>query len=210
MEGDGEAKLENIRACITLSYAKGKNDIKNDDSTLYFRPLEDPKENMGIISLILTHALRHGMVRGSTIQEVPDNAIGAPHSDIIWLYPHRPVVAAIESNKMRTMNLEKTSHPPQLLQTIKNMGLISNLISPVTLHAIRYGNAQDVAHLPRVQNAGFTDDTVRQTLAHANKSLLSGVTERYVGSHTLEIYNDRATAQYTHPWGGSIQRKICI
>jgi hypothetical protein len=201
IEGDGEAKLENIRACITLCYTKGKKDILNADEPFYLSPLEDSERHMCIVSLILIHALRHGMVRGSTIQEVLNDTIDAHDSTIVWLYPDRPVTASISQHTMRTMDLENPAHPCQMLRTIKEMGLISNLLSPVTVHSLRYGAAQDTAHLPRVAVAGFTDDTVRQTMGHTHESMTRGVTEMYAGKHTQETYNLRAAAQYVPRWG---------
>jgi len=202
VEGDGTAKLKNLRARVTLSFLKDRKDIKNDDVEIYFRTLEDPKENqMCIVSLILIHALRHGMVRGSTIDEVLNNAIRTPDSHIAWLYPHRPLLTAIKAKTMKTVNLDQPANPSQMLRTVKEMGLISNLLSPVTLHALRYGAAQDVAHLPRNHAAGFVDDTVRQSLGHSNDAMHRGVTEMYAGSHTRETYNDRAAAKFSHVWG---------
>jgi len=90
------------------------------------------------------------------------------------------------------------------------MGLISNLLSPVTLHALRYGHAQDVAHLPRDQTAGFVDDSIRQSLSHAPTTLMRGTTEMYTGPHTREIYNDRAAAQYTNPWGAEFSEESAL
>ena len=210
IEGDGEAKLENIKACITLCYTKGKKDTLNADDPFYFSPLEDSEKHMCIISLILIHALRHGMVRGSTLQEVLDDTIDAPDSTIVWLYPNRPVTAAISSHTMRTMDLEKPAQPSQMLSAIKEMGLISNLLSPVTLHSLRYGAAQDTAHLPPALGAGFTDDATRQTMGHAAATLSRGLTEMYVGKHTRETYNARAAVQYVPRWGAKFSEASAI
>ena len=81
------------------------------------------------------------------------------------------------------------------------MGLISNILSPVILHSLRYGATQDTAHLLPAPGAGFTDDTVRQTMGHAPETLARGLTEMYAGKHTRETYNARAAAQYV-PRGG--------
>jgi hypothetical protein len=208
----GEAKLSNIKARITLSYMKGMKDTLNMDGVFYLRPLEEHTNegHMCVISVLLIHALRQGMVRGSTLSEVLENAIAAPDSCIIWTFPDRPVLPAIISNKTRRVDLEKPARPDQILRVIKEMGLISNILSPVTLHALRYGNAQDVAHLPRDQTAGFVDDSVRQTLSHAPVTLMYGTTEMYTGAHTRETYKDRAAAQYRNPWGAKFSEASAL
>ncbi|TAQ88753.1 hypothetical protein B7494_g2950 [Chlorociboria aeruginascens] len=209
--GNREPKLENIKASITLEYVKCKKDLMNDDHTFYLRPLEDANEShMCIISLILTHAFRHNLVRGTTMQEVLNNAIEAPNSEIVWLYPDRPIITAFERIGYTKIDLEKTAHPDQLLRTIKEMGIISNIISPVTTHALRFGAAQDTAHLTRNAANGFVDDTVRQTIGHSTASMNRGTTEVYAGNPTRETYNDRATAQFSHAWAAKFSETSAL
>ncbi|RDL39906.1 uncharacterized protein BP5553_04246 [Venustampulla echinocandica] len=207
-----EAKLANIKARITLSYMKGMKDTLNMDGVFYFRPMEENanEDHMCVISLLLVHALRHGLVLGSTLSEVLENAVASPDSCVVWTSPDRPVLTAILANKMRCVDLKKPAHPGQVLMTLKHMGLISNILSPVRLHCLRYGNAQDVAHLPRDHTAGFVDDTVRQTLSHAPVTMIHGVTEMYTGPHTRETYNDRAAAQYTNHWGAKFSDESAL
>ncbi|KAF8854058.1 hypothetical protein BDZ45DRAFT_806147 [Acephala macrosclerotiorum] len=208
----GEAKLANVKARITLSYMKGMKDTLNMDGVFYFRPMEENtnEDHMCVISVLLIHALRHGLVHGSTLSEVLENAIAAPDSCVVWTFPDRPVLTAVLANKTRRVDLEQPARPDQVLRVIKHMGLISNILSPVRLHALRYGNAQDVAHLPRDQTAGFVDGTVRQTMSHAPVTLMNGTTEMYTGVHTRETYNDRAAAQYTHPWGAKFSEESAL
>lgn len=62
-------KWENLRAQICIEYEKGKKDVRNDRQECYLRPLSDPDEHhMCPITLLLIHALRHGLVRGFTLQ----------------------------------------------------------------------------------------------------------------------------------------------
>ncbi|KAJ6093103.1 hypothetical protein N7486_008392 [Penicillium sp. IBT 16267x] len=69
------------------------------------------------------------------------------------------------------------------------MGLVSNILSRVYIHATRLGAIREVAHLPKTtESFGFTTDEHRQTMGHANQH----VTERYVGGHTMEVFNERA------------------
>jgi len=71
---------------------KGLKDTLNQDGVFYVRPMEENtnEDHMCVISVLLIHALRHGLVRGSTLSEVLENAIAAPDSCIIWTFPDRP------------------------------------------------------------------------------------------------------------------------
>ena len=199
---DGKPRFENLKAHIITEFAKGKKDLDNMDDDAFMHPLDDPRQHhMCPITLLLVHALRHGLVRGSTVQEVLDHAMDAADSKVVWLYPNRPVLAAFTSKSTRELDLDKPAGIDQTLQSIKQMGIVSNVLSRVYIHATRLGTARDVAHLPAVDGAGFTDNVVRQSLGRTNSALNSGITENYVGSHTRELYNDRATTQFQSRWG---------
>lgn len=50
-----------------------------DDVVKYLRPLDDVQYvHMCPIALLLTHALRNGLVHGTTLEEVLDNAMKQP------------------------------------------------------------------------------------------------------------------------------------
>lgn len=73
LNGNGAATWESLEACVTLKYAKGIKHVQNKELEYYLNSLNDPKhQHTCPITLILIHALRHGLVRGTTIQEVLD------------------------------------------------------------------------------------------------------------------------------------------
>lgn len=69
------------------------------------------------------------------------------------------------------------------------MGLASNILGRVYIHATRLSAIREVAHLPNnTESFGFTIDGHRQMMGHSNQR----VTEQYVGGHTMEVFNARA------------------
>lgn len=203
MEGE-EPRFENLRARVILRHTKGYKDKRNEDVDLYLRPLNNPKyHHMCPITLLLIHALRHGLVLGSTIEQVLSHAVRAPDSKVIWLFPDHPIVAAFEIKGQRRCVLDKPATVDQLLDSVKQMGIVSNILTRVYTHATRLGTAQDLAHLPSTaeQASGFTTNLVRQGLAHKNSAFQRGLTQSYTGHATRELYNDRVTNEYSNPWG---------
>lgn len=202
IEGDGEPKLENLRARINVEFSKGKKDVGNDDVDYYLRPLSDSSQHhMCPITMLLIHALRHGLVRGSSIQEILETAAATPDSKVVWLFPHRPIIAAVSHDKNHVLDLDKSATINQPLSTIRQMGIMSNILSRVYVHALRLGTAQDVAHLAPKDGSGYTTNEVRQALNHSNASHQRGVTQHYAGDPTRETFNDRADRQFEHSWG---------
>lgn len=59
-----------------------------------------------------------------------------------------------------------------------------------------------MAHLPKEKDgAGFSTNSVRQSLNHTNSSRQSGVTNAYAGHPTREFYNDRVDREYENMFG---------
>lgn len=81
--GDGEPRFENLRALITVEFAKDAKTVRNEYFEFPSRPLDDPKhQHMCPTALILIHALRHGLLAALSLQEILDNAAAAPDSRV--------------------------------------------------------------------------------------------------------------------------------
>jgi hypothetical protein len=201
-EGD-EPKFENITVKIIVEFAKNRKSTKNDALEYYLRPLSNPAfYHMCPVALLIIHALRHGLVHGSTIEEVLQHAADAPNGRVKWLFPNYPIVSAFNNLAKKGCKLDKPAGTSQLLQTIKQMAVVSGILTRVTTHDIRLGAAQDIAHLsPAKDGSGFTTNEVHQFLGYNDASYQAGTTEGYVGRPTREFYNDRADRQYESHFG---------
>lgn len=193
IEGD-EPVFCNMRARITIEFEKGHKTAMNEETTRYFRPLNDPSNtHMCPIALLLIHCLRHSLVSGTSLQDVLDLAWKRADRTVVWLSPDRPILTAFAMSPLRC-ELDKAAGVDQLRQTIKEMGIVAGMLDCAYSHALRLGSARDVAHLPAREGAGLATDNVRQSLGHKHSSLASGTTERYVGGASEELYNSRAKA----------------
>ncbi|KAI9793441.1 MAG: hypothetical protein M1816_000335 [Peltula sp. TS41687] len=196
LDDRNEPRLENLRARISIEYQKGFKDTRNERLECFVSPIDDPcHPYMCLITLLLIHSLRHGLVRGSNITDVLRHASGAPDGKVECLYPHRPILTAFRSDEKAQKNfcaLDARASSSQVADSIKKMGITANILTRVHIHATRLGHAQDVAHQPHaVDGSGFVTDT---------GSFNRGATEAYVGAPTREFWNERATNRYESRW----------
>ncbi|KAK9316758.1 hypothetical protein V1524DRAFT_425467 [Lipomyces starkeyi] len=103
---------------------------------------------MCTVSLLMIHALRHGLVVGSNIQEVLEHAANTADGRVVWTFPDRPILCAFTRTGVKMCDLDEPARTQQLLESVKQMGVVSNILTRVYTHAIRLGAAQDIAHLP--------------------------------------------------------------
>ncbi|KAK4508534.1 hypothetical protein PRZ48_002273 [Zasmidium cellare] len=107
------ARLENVRATVTVQYTKGMKNRHEYSPVKYLSLVVDPScDHVCPFCLLLAHALRHGMVEGGqTLQQVLDHAAQRPDHKIVWQYPNRPLARVRGRNT--TLQPDKTScFPP--------------------------------------------------------------------------------------------------
>ncbi len=154
---DGEPIYSNLRAAVTLRWEKSFKDRINEDSIKYLRPLTDDLQchHMCPIALLLTHALRHGLVVGSNLSEVLLNCSTTFGHRVSWTRPELPVTGLFTTGQYDPTSPASTE---QLNKTIKEMAIISNILDRVYSHALRSGSVRDIAHLPSstAEDAGVT------------------------------------------------------
>lgn len=128
---EGEPTYLNLRATVTLKVQKGYKDTRNQEFLRYSRPLEDlSSQHVCPIAWIMVHALRDDSVSGSTLNEVLDDATTTQGLRVKQKSPDLPVLSAL-ARKPGRCDLDKPTRPKQLLETIKLMGLVSNIITRV-------------------------------------------------------------------------------
>lgn len=193
VKGD-EPVFANLEMHITLKYTKGFKNARNEDTDAYLRPLNDVhNSHMCPIALLLVHCLRHGLVAGTTLQDVLDRAVRRSDRTVEWLYPDRPVLTAFAIGPLRC-DLDKAARPAQMCDSIRDMALAAGMVDRAYTHALRCGAARDVAHLPAsvTDGTGLATESVRRFLGHTHKSTTAGTTDAYLGGPSTQLYNARA------------------
>ena len=191
---EGGITFSDLRAVITLNYRKGYKDVRDEEQIMYLSPVTDVScQHICPLTLLFIHALRHGLVRGRTIKEVLNNMAESPGRRLQWVQPSWPVACQFKGKGL-SCELSKAARPEQLLNSIKEMGLISNILSRIYMHATRSGAARDLAHLPHLsKGTGTTTEEVRQGMGHTLKTMMTGTTESYVGGSSREFFNNRVS-----------------
>jgi len=94
IEGD-EPILANVRAAVTIEFAKALKDKAGHETVRYLVPLvEEHNRHMCPISLLLVHSLRHSLVDGTSVRDVLELALKRSDRTIIWLFPESPMLSA--------------------------------------------------------------------------------------------------------------------
>ena len=102
--------------------------------------------------LLLIYALQHRLIHGSTVQQVLDHAAHAANDIVKWLYPNRPVVVAFMTQGSRSCILQQIAERGQVLQTVKQIGLISNILPP----AAAFTSALAFTRKSKLDSAGIS------------------------------------------------------
>jgi hypothetical protein len=186
-----EPTFENLRAIITLDYTKGRKLTRNKSIVRYLRPLDDVQFiHVCPIALLLIHALRHGLVYGTTIEEVLNHTAAQTDLRVKWTRPELPVLPAFSADGIRC-ELDHVAPVQQLNDTVRDMGVVAGLLSRVHAHALRLGAIRDYAHIVKTTSNPSMDE-VRAFAGHSHAGMTKGVTEQYAGDLFREHYNDRA------------------
>lgn len=190
---DHPPRFKDLHATITLEYVKWYKDRPNESTVKYFRPLDTQSIHVCPIAILLVHALRNGLVYGTTLEEVLDHTAAQPDLHVRWKYPDRPVLTAFARTRPIRCELDVVAEARQVLMTMKQMGLVSGMLSRVYAHSLRLGALRDYAHLSKkASNMLPSTDDVRRVAGHTSKSMLQGVTEEYIGDIAQDYYNERA------------------
>ncbi|KAK5721898.1 hypothetical protein LTR15_006491 [Elasticomyces elasticus] len=202
--GDPNVTLADIRATVTIPYAKGYKNRPGESAVKYLNPLLDPEsQHVCPIALLLAHSLRNGLIAGGkTLQQVLHHAARRLDHKVVWTFPDRPVLPLFLTATHR-LDLDRPATPKQTLDTMKQLGLVSGILDRIYTHALRAGSARDLMHVPKSAVAGyepmaFDSNDLRLSLGHSMKTYNTGTTSRYTGDPTHDYYGARASAQVVH------------
>ncbi|KAK9242322.1 hypothetical protein V1506DRAFT_90447 [Lipomyces tetrasporus] len=131
------------------------------------------------IALVLIHVLRHGLVLGSTIEQVLENAANASDAKVVLLFPDRPLFAEFSRKSIAECEFDKPAGNYQVLQTNQTDGYrIQPALSSLRSRATPRCSA---CLRPAKDGSGFTTNEVPQSLGHSHSAFERGTTEKYVG-----------------------------
>ncbi|KAK4959276.1 hypothetical protein LTR10_004078 [Elasticomyces elasticus] len=198
----GKATIERMRATAaedrlsTKKYIKG---MKYSYSSPGTRKLQDMWVNR-FDSFRQNTLVRTG--GGYRLQNILAHAAQQPQQKIVWTYPNRPVLAQVELSRHK-LALDKPAGTDQVNDTIKRMGVVSDLIGRVHSHALRSGAARDIASLPKTavnaeDRPGFNADNLKDSLGHSVQAAASGLSRAYAGNSAIDFYAARAAAKANH------------
>ncbi|KIX03167.1 uncharacterized protein Z518_06718 [Rhinocladiella mackenziei CBS 650.93] len=187
---ENATSVQQLRAKLTLRFAKGQKDALNDDEIRFFDALENPAQSAACtIKLLLVHGLRQGICHGRTVQEVLDHTLRTKDRRVRWKHPKRPILCRIGHNKF--LELDKPAGVAQIQHSLKYMSLISGFLKPMIPTDLRRGSARDTAHLEKPLRGAAKQSTSR-SLGHSRKSAAHGITDRYAGPLQEKVFNLRA------------------
>ena len=184
----------NFRVRITIEFEKNHKKKLNFEKIRHFRSLVDEHNNhMCSIALFLVHCFRHSFVVDKTLQKVLDEIVQRFDRTIVWLFSERSVLA-IFSTQCSRCQLDKSVDTMQLLDTIKKMKVVIDMLDRAYDHAFRFDVVRDVAHLfvNVVDSIDLITNNVRQNFDHNYFIMNFDVTEIYIDESSLKLYNVRA------------------
>ena len=183
----------NFRARITIEFEKNHKKKLNFEKIRHFRSLADEHNNhMCSIVLLLVHCLRHFLVVDKTLQKVLDEIVQRFDRTIVWLFSERSIFA-IFSTQCSRCQLNKSADTMQLLDTIKKMKIVIDMLNRAYDHAFRFDVVRDVAHLfvNVVDSIDLITNNVRQNFDHSYFIINFDVIEIYIDESNLKLYNVR-------------------
>lgn len=179
-----------IKVKITLRHTKGHKEVQNDDFAFKLAPLNSSESNTGcFVSIVLIHALRHGLVQGgNTIEQVLNSARQRPDGRVIFTKPEAPVLPGL-ANKFRILDFGQPMTTQYIRNALKRISLIAGMIEPLRTHSIRHGHAKETAQLSKIK--GTATYAVAQAMGHSHTAMAKGITAKYTGGVESELWNDK-------------------
>lgn len=173
---------------INFRYEKGSKRTPGNEFAQTMAPCFDTPVISPIL-WILIHALRHDRVMGGpTLQGVLDHAFARPERSVEWTHPKEPLVCKLRFDVGWKIDLGHSGHGTSPLHAVQSLARASGLGGRITYHQLRYGSAQDIAHLPAGDQTepGFNLERVREFLNHSTKTLMCGGSRKYAGNSGVD------------------------
>lgn len=161
VRGEDGPRFENLYATVELEFTKGKKAERNVNEWRTLQPLQGAQNyHVCPISLLLLHCLRHGLVPGTTVDEVLQNAWRRSDRTVAWQFPTRPVLPRLSRHRCE---LDRPARSNHIREALTEMGIVSGIVGRLPSYGLRLGHANEVAKLPsRMTDESMTSlDVVR-------------------------------------------------
>lgn len=161
--------------------------------------MKENKDNVVCpIKLLLILALRLGNVNARTVDEVLQLAGQRRDRAVIWAHPRRPVLCAFSKGN-GSIKSDTPAGNHQLSHTMNEAGLKAGFLARVLAHDLRAGTARDAANL-RASIKGYDTQVAAAVIGHSEKARATGVTSKYVGSISEDVWTKRVEESFEDPF----------
>lgn len=188
------ATLSNLEIVVHLRHTKDHKGKQNEGILRLLKPFPDDSTEHALdpCRWLLILAMRTGQTKPS-LQDALDDALRRPDHLIVWNNPSFPVIP-MRSKSSTHFHLQVPARTYQVLITMQEMGTNAGMQGRSYVHALRYGAARDMNHIPRseLDGKGFTDGHTRQAMNHTPGAQMAGTTDLYAGEPTIPTWNKRA------------------
>lgn len=194
----GEPHLKGVSCKITLRLCRGAKDVKNFDVEKYFTPLIEHPEICVILSL-LDHAIRNGLVKGTSLEEVLQNAASHPNNVVEWTKPHWPIICSKDKSSQRGLILNEPARASQPLDILRRIGRAANVKGELTITGLRNEASKTFGSLKKMYHDGNVTDWAagQDGLQYDHESFNSDDTALYTESMRGDAFKPRVeTAKY--------------
>lgn len=150
---------------------------------------------MCVIKALLVVAFHTGQIEGD-VRTALNHWFGTPARTIRWKYGERPVVhrTLISLDPVnQTECFEIPGTPAQLGNAISRMAEQCGIMGRITSHDIRRGAAAEISRMP--QEATQNVSVAASLMGHSVRTLLSGVTNDYIGDPDIDFWEWRRKQQ---------------
>ncbi|KAK5172655.1 uncharacterized protein LTR77_002775 [Saxophila tyrrhenica] len=186
------SSLQHLRAIFTLAYTKCHKNEHGRARKMHLQPLLAAGcHHLCPVLLLLIDGLRRGLFEGgNTMQAVLDHAAATTRRQIVWKDPQLPVL-------LGTTPDGKPAGEALARLTLKEMGLVSGVLSRVTTHALRRGTIRDMTAMQRADRKNYGPEDMRRQLGHNLRAMANGVTDGYIPDTEADLHSQRADVQPT-------------
>ena len=179
-----------FRSKLTLRFVKGHKHDRSKNHVVALDSALDPLHNtLDPVKMVLALALRTGAVEATTIDQLITTTLACPDRTVQWKRPDWPLHLKFRGAG-GSIKPNESASTIQFGKTLRAAAYTAGINTHVVPHDTRRGAARDTSRLPSIGTQGVKG--TRALLAHSYNTMLSGVTDEYVGPPTTSTWEQRS------------------